>query len=136
MADPIKGRGIVRGTARGAVLISRKAFSFLGDVDIRTGTVIGELSDIRGRNVAGRILVVPATRGSAGAWRFIYQLKQHDTHPLAIVTDELPDPSVVQGAILSGIPIVSGAATALGEIAGDNTIVEIDANTGTVTVAE
>ena len=33
----------------------------------------------------GRVLIVPATRGSAGAWRFLHQLKQHGTHPLAIM---------------------------------------------------
>lgn len=133
--DRLQGRGIVRGQARGAVLVSRRPFSFLGDVDIRSGRVTGALSDLLGRNIAGRILVVPATRGSAGAWRFIYQLKQHGTHPLAIVTDELPDPSVVQGAILSGIPIVSGLATTLGERAGDNTVVAIDGASGLIDLA-
>ena len=126
----------MRGIARGAVLLSARPFSFLGDVDIRTGKVIGRLSDLVGRNVAGRVLVVPATRGSAGAWRFLYQLRQHGTHPVAIVTDELPDPSVVQGAILSGIPIVAGAAAELGAIAGDDQAVEIDGETGTVRLLE
>ncbi|MGI9334652.1 MAG: aconitase X swivel domain-containing protein, partial [Gammaproteobacteria bacterium] len=128
----LEGRGIVQGEARGAVLVSCRPFSFLGDVDIRTGRVTGALSDLLDRNVAGRVLVVPATRGSAGAWRFIYQLKQHGTHPVAIITDELPDPSVVQGAILAGIPIVSGLATKLGDLAGDNTIVEVDGATGSI----
>ena len=114
-----EGRGIVKGVALGAALVSNTPFSFLGDVEIRTGKVIGQLSDLYGRNIAGRVLIVPSTRGSAGAWRFIYQLKQHDTHPLAILTEELPDPSVVQGAILSGIPIVAGCAEALQAAVGD-----------------
>jgi predicted aconitase with swiveling domain len=130
--DRLDGRGIVKGKARGAVLVSKRPFSFLGDVDIRTGRVIGALSDLLGRNIAGRVLVVPATRGSAGAWRFLHQLKQHGTHPIAIVTEELPDPSVVQGAILSGIPIVSGVAAQLDGFAGDNTEVEVDGDAGTV----
>ena len=57
-----EGRGIVKGNVTGPALVSRTPFSFLGDVDIRTGDVIGELSDLRGRNIAGRVLVVPATR--------------------------------------------------------------------------
>lgn len=130
--NTLYGRGLVRGKARGAVLVSQRPFSFLGDVDIRTGRVTGTLSDLLDRNIAGRVLVVPATRGSAGAWRFIYQLKQHDTHPLAIITDELPDPSVVQGAILAGIPIVSGLASKLAEMAGDNTLVNVDGGSGMV----
>jgi hypothetical protein len=49
---------------------------------------------------------MPYTRGSAGAWRFLYQLFKHDNHPVAIVCNAVPDPSVVQGAILAGIPVV------------------------------
>jgi predicted aconitase with swiveling domain len=131
-----EGRGIVNGRISGPALISRTPFSFLGDVDIRTGTVIGELSDLKGRNIAGQILIVPATRGSAGAWRFLYQLKQHNTHPLAIITGELPDPSVVQGAILSGIPIVSGLAERIGNRVTDGATLTVDGDGGVVEVAE
>ena len=130
-----QGRGIVNGTVTGPALVSRTPFSFLGDVDIRTGDVIGELSDLRGRNITGRVLIVPATRGSAGAWRFLYQLKQHGTHPIAIVTGELPDASVVQGAILSGVPIVSGLAERIGNVVTDGTLLTIDGDGGVVTLA-
>lgn len=131
-----QGRGIVNGTVTGPALVSRTPFSFLGDVDIRTGDVIGELSDLKGRNVAGRVLIVPATRGSAGAWRFLYQLKQHGTHPIAIITGELPDASVVQGAILSGVPIVSGIAERIGNVVTDGTLLTVDGDGGVITLAD
>ncbi|MDE0810474.1 MAG: DUF126 domain-containing protein [Alphaproteobacteria bacterium] len=131
-----QGRGIVNGTVTGPALVSRTPFSFLGDVDIRTGDVIGELSDLRGRNIAGRVLIVPATRGSAGAWRFLYQLKQHGTHPIAIITGELPDASVVQGAILSGIPIVSGLAERIGNVVTDGTLLTVAGDGGVITLAD
>ncbi|MGI9394496.1 MAG: aconitase X swivel domain-containing protein [Boseongicola sp.] len=134
MSERFQGRGIVKGNKQGTLLVSRTPISFLGDLDIRTGQVIGSASDLHGRSIAGRILAVPSTRGSAGAWRFIYQLKQHDTHPLAIITDELPDPSVVQGAILSGIPVVAGAAFLISDAVGDNTLVDVDGATGTVSI--
>jgi len=102
----IRGRGIVRGRAAGAALVAREPISFLGDVDIRTGTIVGALPSVSGRSLAGKVLVFPASIGSAGAWRFLYQLYRHGTHPVALVCRELPDPSVVQGAILAGIPIV------------------------------
>lgn len=136
MAVRIRGRGVVKGTARGAALLSGTPISFLGDLDIRTGRVTGSLSDLCGRSIAGRILVVPSTRGSAGAWRFIHQLRQHDTHPLAVLTDELPDPSVVQGAILSGIPIIAGVASAIGRAAGDNSLLAVDGGAGTVDILD
>lgn len=126
------GRGLVKGSAKGPALLSKTPFSFLGDADIRTGMVVGEMSDLRGKSIAGTVLIVPATRGSAGAWRFLFQLWKHETHPVAIVSDDLPDPSVVQGAILANVPIVSGLARRhFGEI-GDGTILEVDGTLGRV----
>ena len=104
-AIEIKARGIVDGSAAGPALIGDEAISFLGDVDINTGQVVGDLPSLRNTSVRGTVLIFPFTRGSAGAWRFLYQLFKHGNHPVAIVTDALPDPSVVQGAILAAIPI-------------------------------
>lgn len=133
-AKEFVGRGIVKGIATGPALISRTPFSFLGDVDIRTGNVIGELSDLRGCTIAGCVLVVPATRGSAGAWRFLHQLKQHNTHPVVIITADLPDPSVVQGAILSEVPIVSGAANAVRDAITGDIILTVNGDTGRISI--
>ncbi len=127
-----RGRGIVRGSATGPALLSRTAISFLGDVEITTGRVVGRSSDLYGACIAGTVLLVPATRGSAGAWRFIYQTRQHGTHPAALAMQEMPDPSVVQGAILSGVPIVVGLpATLWSEIEAGETLA-VDGTTGAV----
>ena len=101
-----QARGVVRGVADGAALVSQTALSFLGDLDIRSGRVVGRSSELCGDCVAGRVLVMLASRGSAGAWRFLYQLKMHDTHPAALILREMPDPSVTQGAILADVPVV------------------------------
>jgi predicted aconitase with swiveling domain len=129
------GRGLVRGSATGPALLSLTPFSFLGDADIRTGMVVGERSDVRGRSIAGTVLIVPATRGSAGAWRFLVQLWKHGTHPVAIVTDDLPDPSVVQGAILASIPIVANVASMLHRDIADGTVITVDGSRGHVCLA-
>ena len=128
----LRGRGIVHGRAEGPAIVSDRSISFLGDVDIRSGTVTGRMSDLRGRSIAGRVLLVSATRRSAGAWRFLHQLKLHDSHPLAIVLNDLPDPSVVQGAILAAIPIVGGLATGFRGWARDGDRLFVDGSTGEV----
>jgi len=128
------GRGIVRGEASARAILSNSPISFLGDVDIRSGTVIGELNDLEGRKLTGRVLVAPSTRGSAGAWRFLYQLKQHGSNPVALVLDELPDPSVVQGAILSAIPVVSDIDRAFRASIRDGDWLAVNGTAGTVTV--
>lgn len=133
--DIWRGRGIVRGEARGPALVSATSLSFLGDIDIRSGRVTGRSSDLFGRSVAGAVLVLPATRGSAGAWRFLYQLRVHATHPVALVMRELPDPSVVQGAILSGVPIVVIACEGPASRIADGDLLAVDGHAGTVTRA-
>jgi len=132
-ARTIRGRGIVKGRARGAALVAKEPISFLGDVDIRTGEIVGALPSVSGRSLAGKVLVFPASIGSAGAWRFLYQLYRHGTHPVALVCRDLPDPSVVQGAILAGIPVVCETDDDVLARIADGDQVEVDGN-GTIVV--
>ncbi len=129
-------RGIVNGKANGPALVSAEAVSFLGDIDIRTGRIVGDLPSVRNASVRGTVLVMPYTRGSAGAWRFLYQLFKHGNHPAAIVSTALPDPSVVQGAILAGIPIVCEPADAFSAAInnGQSVEVEVDGTRGVIRV--
>ncbi|EPX85642.1 aconitase X swivel domain-containing protein [Salipiger mucosus] len=125
-------RALVRGLAEGPAMVSGTALSFLGDLDIRTGRVVGASSDLAGRVVAGRVLVLPETRGSAGAWRFLYQLKVHGTHPAALVLRTLPDPSVVQGAILSEVPVVMPSDAGFWDAIRDGEILRVDGDAACV----
>jgi phosphomecalonate degydratase small subunit len=130
----ITARGIVSGVATGPALISAKAFSFLGDVDIKTGEVVNAESPIRGQSVKGRVLVVPDTVGSAGSWRFLYQLHVHGTSPAAIVSQNLPDSSLVQGAILAGVPMVCSPEVDAVESIKPFDVVTVNGSAGCLTV--
>lgn len=134
MSLVLHGRGVVKGRASGPALVAREAISFLGDVDIRSGAIVGDLPSVQNASVRGRVLVFPYTRGSAGAWRFLYQLFKHENHPVALVIGALPDPSVVQGAILAGIPIVCETDRDPVAAIADGARVVVDADAGTVTV--
>ncbi|BBK31729.1 putative aconitase subunit 2 [Stella humosa] len=133
MKPPITGRAIVEGQASGPALFASEAISFLGDVDINTGQVVGDLPSVHGMSVKGTVLVFPYSRGSAGAWRFLYQLFKHGNHPVAIVTRDPPDPSVVQGAILAGIPIVSDIPDAAWGNMQNGQMLSVDGTAGQVT---
>lgn len=102
----VRGRGIVPGSATGSALVSPEPISFLGDLDIQTGRVVNSTLALYRQSVAGRVLAIPYSVGSAGAWRFLYQLFVHGTNPSAIVTQAVPDSSLVQGAILAKVPLV------------------------------
>jgi predicted aconitase with swiveling domain len=130
----IRARGLVAGQADGPALVSPDPISFLGDVAITTGEIVAEGSRVKGRVLTGTVLVFPGSMGSAGAWRFLYQLFKHGTHPVALVACTLPDPSVVQGAILSGIPVVCQPGEDVLRTITDGDRVRVDGAAGTITV--
>jgi len=127
-----QARGVVKGRATGAALVSRTALSFLGDLDIRTGRVVGRSSDLMGELVSGRVLVLPASRGSAGAWRFLYQLRTHGTHPAGLILREMPDPSLTQGAILAGIPVLVDPEPAFWSDLSNGAVLQVDGDSGRI----
>jgi predicted aconitase with swiveling domain len=130
----IRARGLVAGIAQGPALVSPDPISFLGDVAIATGEIVALDSRVKGRTLGGTILVFPGSMGSAGAWRFLYQLFKHGTHPVALVACTLPDPSVVQGAILSGIPVVCEPGEDVLATIADGDLLQVDGAAGTITV--
>jgi uncharacterized protein len=130
----IRARGLVAGVAEGPALVSPDPISFLGDVAITSGEIVADNSRIKGRKLGGTVLVFPGSMGSAGAWRFLYQLYKHGTHPVALVACTLPDPSVVQGAILSGIPVVCQPNEEVLATIADGDLLRVDGAAGTITV--
>ena len=130
----VVARGIVRGTASGPALVSPEAISFLGDLAIRTGEIVNRTNSLYGQSVKGCVLVMPHSVGSAGAWRFLYQLFVHGTNPVAIVQQKLPDSSLVQGAILAKIPIVCEPEEDVMAIIRSGDTVAIDGTTGRIRI--
>jgi predicted aconitase with swiveling domain len=129
----VKARTIVNREAVGEVLVT-PPLSFLGDVDIRSGRIVGNLAGIAGCTVKDRILMMSHTRGSAGAWRFLYQLSKFNTKPAAIITDDPPDPSLVQGAILARIPLVCSPKTSTTNLAATGQRMHVSAREGGATL--
>jgi predicted aconitase with swiveling domain len=130
----IRARGLVAGIAEGPALVSPDPVSFLGDVAITSGEIVAPESRFRGRKIGGTVLVFPGSMGSAGAWRVLYQLFKHGTHPVALVARTLPDPSVVQGAILSGIPVVCEPDEDVLATIANGERLRVDGAAGTITI--
>jgi len=131
--NPISCRGLAEGEAQGPVLHT-PPISFLGDIDIRTGCIVGDLEGVHGKSLEGVVLITPSTRGSNGSWRFLYQLYKFGRNPVAIVTDAMPDPSLVQGAILAGIPVVCAPDQPLRELAQDGMVLHVISANGLGTI--
>ncbi|RLI83815.1 hypothetical protein DRP07_02850 [Archaeoglobales archaeon] len=101
----IKCRSICKGFVEGEVIVSRKNFSFLGDVDPETGIVKAEDSDIYGESISGKIFAFPSGRGSTVGTFVLLRMKKNNTAPLGII-NQTTEPIIAVGAIISDIPLV------------------------------
>ena len=71
----IQGRGLVAGTVEGTALVSQEPVSFLGDVDIVSGAIMGELPVLskkwwEGRDFEAATLDIPNATGPYRLDRF------------------------------------------------------------------
>ncbi|AGK60177.1 putative aconitase subunit 2 [Archaeoglobus sulfaticallidus PM70-1] len=101
-------RTISKGYAEGELIVSRKNFSFLGDVDPESGLVKAKDSDIYGKNISGKIFAFPTGRGSTVGTYVLLRMKKAGSAPLAII-NEKTEAIIAVGAIISDIPLVDGA---------------------------
>lgn len=97
MAEP---RTLVEGSAEGEVLALDEPLSFWGGLDPATGIVIDPRHPQAGAEVTGRILVMPAGRGSSSSSSVLAEAIRAGTAPAAILLLE-PDAIVALGAIVA-----------------------------------
>ena len=112
LAELIQARPIVAGTARGEALVSREPLSFWGGYDQETGEIIDRRHPLSGQNAAGRILVLPHSRGSSTTTAVLLEALRAGTAPAAIVTTAEDAFFALAGVVAeemygSGIPILS-----------------------------
>lgn len=89
MAELILGRSIVPGTAKGSALVTDVPLSFWGGYDHRTGEITDRRHPLSGAIAAGRVLVVPFTRGSSTTTAVLLEAIRSGTAPAAIVTTSI-----------------------------------------------
>ena len=85
----IAGRPIVEGTAEGEALVTNEALSFWGGYDFHTGEIIDQHHPLAGVRAAGRILVVPFSKGSSTTTAVLLEAVRAGTAPAAILTTGL-----------------------------------------------
>jgi predicted aconitase/predicted aconitase with swiveling domain len=95
------GQAIIAGSASGAVLASSEGLSFWGGVDPVTGLVIDAHHPLCGQSIAGKVLVMPTTRGSCSGSGVMLDLALNGIAPAAFVFHEAED-VVTLGAMIAG----------------------------------
>jgi hypothetical protein len=86
MERVIRGKLLVAGESEGEALVTDEPLSFWGGYDQRTGEIIDRRHPLSGQIAAGRVLVVPASRGSSTTTAVLLEAVRLGKAPAAIVT--------------------------------------------------
>ena len=86
MARVIQATVVIPGQAEGPALVSPEPLSFWGGYDWRTGEITDRRHPLSGVNAAGKVLCLPAARGSSTTTAVLLEAIRADTAPAAILT--------------------------------------------------
>lgn len=126
----MKGRALAPGQAEGRALVLLEPLSFWGGVDPASGEIIDARHPQRGECVVGRVLVMPAVRGSSSSSSILAEVVRAGCAPAAILLGE-PDLILAVGAAVAeelygvSVPVVVLARDELASIA-DGARVRVD----------
>ncbi|MDX1662523.1 MAG: DUF126 domain-containing protein [Candidatus Promineifilaceae bacterium] len=96
----LNGRVLVPGHGEGQILVLVEPLSLWGGLEPESGEIIDRRHPQSGQNVNGRVLVLPAGRGSSSASSILLEAVRLGTAPSAIVTAEA-DPILALGAAVA-----------------------------------
>lgn len=131
MLEMIKCRKISKGHAEGEVIVTKDPLSFLGGVDPENGTIIDSSHELYGKSISGKILVIPAGKGSTVGSYVIFQMAKNKTAPLAIISLKA-EPIIATGAIMAGIPMVDQPNADILNLLKTGDFMEVDADSGII----
>ncbi len=97
MALAFQARVLLPGSAEGPLLRLTEPVSFWGAVDPDRGTIVDRHHPQAGQSLAGRIVALPASRGSGGTPGALAELLRRGKGPLALLLGQ-PDANLVAGA--------------------------------------
>lgn len=78
-------RLIVSAPAEGPLVVSPEGLSFWGGVDAKTGVVIDAHHPLQGQSLAGKIVMMPTSRGSCSGSGVLLELAMNGKAPAALV---------------------------------------------------
>src|SRR5207237_10116318 len=105
-----------------SALVTSEALSFWGGYDFHTGTIIDRHHPLAGVSAAGRILVVPFSKGSSTTTAVLLEAVRAGTAPAGIVTTGVDSffglPSIVADVMYGKpFPVIALGASDFGALA-------------------
>ena len=129
----IRGRGVVKGKARGTALVADTTLSFWGEIDAVSGRVISVGHPLEGECLAGRVLVIRSTKGSSATPMMMRLACLEGKAPVAVVNVEV-DGLAALGCIVNDIPMMADLQVDPFEAIATGDEVVVDADLGVVRV--
>ena len=135
----LEGVALAPGTAAGTALVLAEPLSLWGGVDPASGTITDAHHPQRGERIDGRIVVMPAARGSSSSASVLAEAVRAGTAPAGIVVGD-PDLILAVGSVVAAelygiaVPIVAVDAALLATVPA-GAAVQIDASSGLARVA-
>jgi predicted aconitase with swiveling domain len=120
-------------TVRGPTLVAQDGFSARYDLDRIAGIFSRATHKLAGQSYVGRILVLDTAKGGvASAW-MLYEMASRSVVPLALVFNSV-NPILAQGAALADLPMLAGFEQDITAAVPNGTEVEVNPDTGILTV--
>ena len=129
----LKGKTVKKGTVEGEAIVSKRPFSFLGDLDVNTGKVVPQGHDLQGQSIAGKIFVFSTGKGSTVGPNVAYMAKQLGNTPAGMICQDV-EPVMAMVAIMNDIPMVHRLDQDPLETIHTGDYIKMDATAGTVEV--
>ena len=98
----LRGRSITKGYAEGEALVSKQFFGFTHGVEPKTGRISDERHEWLGKNLNGKILVIPYGKSSSSGGLFILEMIRCGNGPAAVINVET-EPVIGAGFIMGKI---------------------------------
>jgi len=129
----LKGKTVKKGIAEGEAIVSQLPFSYLGDLNVETGTVAPVGHDLEGQSLAGKIFVFPTGKGSTVGPYVANRAKQLGNTPAGMICVEV-EPVMAMVAIMNDIPMVHRLDKNPLEVIKTGDYIKMDATGGTVEI--
>jgi hypothetical protein len=135
MSGVFQGRSICAGMAEGEALVTKQGISFWGGVDSDTGVITEVGHELYGQEMAGKVLVLPALKGSAGGMWIMIRLAMNKRGPQAIIVPR--GDTILVGAVIMGeIPTIDSLPDDVFEMIRSGDRLKVDGTKGTMEVLD
>ena len=129
----LNGKTVKKGQVEGEAIVSRIPFSYLGDLNVETGTVAPKGHDLEGQSIAGKIFVFPTGKGSTVGPYVANRAKQLGHTPAGMICVDV-EPVMAMVAIMNDIPMVHRLDQNPLEVIKTGDYIKMDATEGVVEV--